>query len=420
MREYLRVLRDNPDFTRLWAANIISLLGDWFNTIVLSALVIRYSPGSEGFALTLLLLARFVPQMLLSSYAGVLIDRFNRKWLLIWSNLLRAVVVLGFIPTLNNPDLISLIYTLTVVQFTLASVFEPGQASLINKLVRPDDLIAANTLFSITWSVMLAVGAAAGGLVAVFLSEIVALLFDSLSFLIGAALLFAIRGYRYEPSVEETGGTHGKKTGLRDGLHYLRQRPDLASILIVKFGTSLGNVDTLMAIYATQVFVLGKDGQLSLGILYSAFGLGAITGPILLNRFNDGSIGRMRQLISIGFVFSTVCWVVMGLSGSLLVVCIALFIRAMGGSANWTYSSIIIQKSADDRYLGRVFSLDMMAFYIATIFSTVAHGGAVDLIGTSNVNWVAFATTFVAVMPFLVWLAFNRRFVAQPTMAAGD
>lgn len=406
MRQYLRVLRDNRDFTRLWAANIVSLLGDWFNTIVLSSLVVRLYPGSEGIAVSLLLLARFVPQMLLSPFAGVLIDRFDRKRLLIGSNLLRAVVVLGFLPALYNPDLIWTVYLLTILQFTLASVFEPGQSSMINGLVRPSDLIAANTLFSITWSVMLAVGAAIGGFVAVFLNPATALIFDSLSFLIGAGLIFAIRSYQFEARVEVQGETD--TTSIRDGLRYLRQRPDLASILMVKFGNSLGNVDTLMTIYATQIFILGDGGQLSLGILYSAFGLGAMIGPILFNRFNDGSIERMRQLITIAFILSIVCWIVMGTAQSIWVVCIALMIRAMGGSTNWTYSSIIIQKTADDRYLGRVFSLDMMMFYVATALSTIGHGSAVDFVGSQHVNWVAFGTTFVAIVPFVAWLLVNR------------
>jgi hypothetical protein len=239
--------------------------------------------------------------------------------------------------------------------------------------------------------------------------------------LLGAVLIYAIKSYQYEPLIRET---HTDNTSFRDGLRYLRARPDLASVLMVKFGNSLGNIDTLMTIYATQIFVMGTGGQLSLGILYSAFGLGAIMGPLLLNRFNDGSVWRMRQLITVGFVFSTVCWIIMGFSASIWLVCLALMIRAMGGSANWTYSSIIIQKTADDRYLGRVFSLDMMAFYIASIASTVIHGSAVDAVGSQNANWVAFGTTFVALIAFAAWVLINRWLarhqLGQPATAAAD
>jgi predicted MFS family arabinose efflux permease len=288
--------------------------------------------------------------------------------------------------------------------------------------VRPDDLIVANTLFNVTWSVMLAVGAAIGGLVATFLNAEIALLFDSVSFVIGAALIYAIRVYKAEPApahVSENAAPT-EKTTFRDGLRYLRQRPELASVLWVKFGNSLGNVDTLMTIYATQLFVLGNDGQLSLGIMYGTFGLGAIAGPVLLNRFNDGSVARIRRLITIGFIFTTVCWLVMGAATSLWVFCIGLFIRGMGGSANWTYSSIVVQKLGEDRYLGRVFSLDMMGFYAATILSTVVHGGMVDLVGSENTYVVALGTILVALPAMVVWMVMNRWLARSQRFAAEE
>jgi MFS family permease len=186
MRAYLRVLRDHPDFARLWGANVISLLGDWFNTIVLAALVVRFSPGQEGTAVSLFLLARFVPPMLLSPFAGVLIDRLNRKKLLIWSNVLRSVVVFGFLFVLNDPSLLPLVYLLTAAQFTLSTVFEPGQAALIPNIVPYQDLLRANTLFNITWSVMLALGAAAGGVIAALFGPSIALGVNVVTFLLSA------------------------------------------------------------------------------------------------------------------------------------------------------------------------------------------------------------------------------------------
>lgn len=412
MQQYVRVLRANPDFAWLWLANVISLAGDWFNTIVLSAVIIRNNPGSEGTAISLLLLARFLPPMVLSPVAGVLIDRFDRKWLLIWSNLLRVAVVLAMIPVLNNPALIGFIYLLTILQFSLGSVFEPGQSALINNVVKPDDLVAANTLFSITWSAMLAFGSAAGGIFAVSFGEEAALLFDALTFAAGAGCIWLINGYQFAGNTHTT-HSEGGLTGIREGWRYLRRRPDLAPVLLVKFGGSLGNVDALMAIYATQIFIVGDGGKLSLGIMYSAFGVGAVLGPLLLNRFNDDSIPRMRVLIAVGFVFSMLGWLVMGAATSLLILCVALLIRAMGGSSNWTYSTVIIQKSAEDRYMGRVFSLDMMGFYLATVISTVVHGRLIDLVGSQQVHLVALGTMVVALLPLALWIWWTRRLNRQ-------
>ncbi len=422
IRTYLSFLGRSPDFARLWLAQVVSLLGDWFSTIVLSALVVRYSPGNEGLAVSGLLMARFIPPMLISPAAGALVDRFDRKRLLIWSNLLRAAVVLGFLATTDNPGLLWLIYFLSVLQFTLSAIFEPGQSALIPNVVRRDDLVIANTLVTITWSVMLALGAVVGGVVATLFGARTALLIDALTFVIAAALIAAIRSYKGNAEAQ---GTAPADTSIREGLRFVRRRPDVGAVLLVKFGNSIGNIDTLMTIYATQVFVLGADGQLSLGIMYSAFGVGAILGPLLLNRFNDGSVPAMRRLIGLGFVWIALGWLVLGAAGSLIVVCLALLARAMGGSVNWTYSSIIIQKSVPDSHLGRVFALDMALFYAATVASTVVHGSIVDMLGTQQVQWVAIGTFFASLLPLTVWLWLTRWLARRSLretdpLAAGD
>jgi predicted MFS family arabinose efflux permease len=164
-----------------------------------------------------------------------------------------------------------------------------------------------------------------------------------------------------------------------------------------------------MAIFATQIFVLGEGGQLSLGIMYSAFGFGAILGPLMLNRFHRGAVAQLRRLIGIGYVAIVLGWLVLASADALVVVCIALILRAVGGSVNWTYSTVSIQKSVPDAYLGRVFSLDMAGFYLATVISTIVHGSLVDTIGSENVRVIALGTAVVSIIPLVVWAAVVRR-----------
>src|SRR5258706_9180045 len=102
MQNYILVLRRRPGYLRLCIAQAVSLLGDWFTTIALSVLVARYSGGS-GLAVSLLLLARFSPPLLVGPMAGGFVDRLNRKALLILSDAGRVVVVLGFFFS-NWPD----------------------------------------------------------------------------------------------------------------------------------------------------------------------------------------------------------------------------------------------------------------------------------------------------------------------------
>ena len=414
MRGYAQLLRNNPDYARLWFAQVISLLGDWFDTITLLTLVAVYSPEQyKGIAVSGLMLARFIPPMIISPFGGVLIDRLDRKKLMIWSNWLRALVVLGLVLTTRGPQFLWLIYALSIVQFSLSAIFEPAQSAITPALVHSDDLLQANTLGNITWSAMLAFGAAIGGVVSAVVGANVALLIDSLSFVIAALLIAPIKAYEFK-ALETKSHEPKNDTSFHEGLRFLRRNPATASTLLIKFGASLGSVDTLMTIFATQVFLLGSNGQLSLGIQYSAFGIGAIIGPPLLNRFNDGSVSAMRRLVIIGFLFAVMGWFIMGNAWSLAVLCLALIFRAMGGSANWTYSTVMIQKLVPDSYLGRVFSLDMAFYYLANVVSTLAHGSLVDALGAANIRLIALGTMVVSLIPLIVWTVLTRRFERQP------
>ena len=404
MNAYWRLLRNNPDFTRLWLAQVISLLGDWFNTIVLAVLVEKYSGGS-GLAVSLFLLARFVPPMLVGPWAGVLVDRLDRKRLLILSDLLRALVVLLLLLA-DGPQMLWLVYVLTALQFTLSAVFEPGRNALLPTLLPKEGLVLANTLGSVTWSTMLAAGAIAGGIVAAQLGTSAALVIDSLTFLVSALLIMSIRantsvaaGKRKIVEAVET----EESRGLREGLRYLRRSPATLAVLLVKAGISLGSVDTVMIIYASQLFNMGEDNSTPLSIMYAAFGAGAVAGPLLLNRFNDGQVHVMRRLIRFGFLFMSLGWLMMSGAGTLPLVALALTLRAMGTSICWTYSSVIIQKSVPDRYLGRMFSLDMTSFQFVGACSILLTGLLIDSFGVAQVRQVVLVLATISLVPLILW-----------------
>src|SRR5258708_9298281 len=96
MRRYLQLLRRHPAYARLWLAQVVSQMGDWFTTIALATLVARFTNNS-GLAVSGLMLARFIPPLLVGPLAGVIIDRLNRQYLLIISDLVRAALAIGFL-----------------------------------------------------------------------------------------------------------------------------------------------------------------------------------------------------------------------------------------------------------------------------------------------------------------------------------
>ncbi len=402
MSVYIQLLRNNPDFSRLWSAQVVSLLGDWFNMVVLSGLVARYAGENAGIAVSGFLLARMLPPLIVSPLAGVLADRFNRKYLLVASDVLRAVVVLLLIPASGGAETLWLIYVLTVMQFILSAAFEPGRNAIMPSLLPREDLVVANTLSSVTWSVMLAVGGVVGGGVGALFGKDVALFIDALTFLLSAMLIIPIKT-RSAPIVESSQNESKSDRSFMEGLRYLAKRPGVIAAILVKPGISIGSVDAVVITYGTILFAMGENGTLSLAILWSAFGVGAIIGPLLLNRFTDGTAHSLRRMIVIGFVWVTAGWFFFGLSPTLAIAAIALVVRAMGGSVNWTYSSVIIQKTVDDEYLGRMFSLDMGGFHLMATISIITVGVFTQIVGDENIRQVVIGTGVVSIIPLLLW-----------------
>ncbi|PJF40064.1 MAG: MFS transporter [Chloroflexi bacterium] len=422
-RGYLELLRNNSDFSKLWLAQVVSLLGDWFNFVVLASMVSRFSNNS-GEAISIYLLARFLPPLIVSPYAGVIVDRFNRKYVLIASDISRAIVVPLFL-LVDSPDLLWLIYLLTVIQFALSAVFEPGRNAIIPSLLPREDLVAANTLSSVTWSVMLAGGAVAGGLVAESFGAATTLLIDSATFFVSALLIVGITP-RYQHKAEsESDVKISDDRSFREGLRYLRRHSEIAAATFVKSGLSIGNIDAALIIYGTELFVRGQDGILSMSILWSAFGVGAVVGPLLTNRINDGSVQVMRRLIIIGYIAVVAGWFVFGGAPTLLLAAFALVIRGAGGSINWTYSSIIIQKETPDEYLGRMFAIDMAGFQLMTTISIIVTGQVLEHLGSEQVREVVIGTGFLSLLPLALWILLTRHLERNGTKSvapviAGD
>ena len=129
---YVELLRGNRSFRQVWLGQVVSQLGDWFDTIALYTIILHLT--GSGRAVGLLLVARFVPSFLVGSLSGVVADRFSRHSIMIISDLLRAVVVLGFL-FVRRADQLWIIYVLTVVQLALSTFFEPAKTAIIPSIV---------------------------------------------------------------------------------------------------------------------------------------------------------------------------------------------------------------------------------------------------------------------------------------------
>ena len=317
MNTYIDLLGRNHNYRNLWLAKMVSYLGDWFNLLA-SATLIASLTGS-GAAISYLFLARFLPLFFASPVAGVVADRYSRRMIMIVSDVLRALTVLGFL-LIRSDELIWLFYLLTVIQFTLSAFFTPAQSALLPKVVDEDDLVAANALDGFTWSSMLAIGAMLGGLATAYLGITAAFVIDAFTFLLSAWFVSRIDLPR--TTAHERLAQANQGSGFFEfvgGLRYLAGRPFILGLALVKAGGALiwGAINVVEIPLAETVFPLNGNGTLTLGIIYAATGIGTALGPILLRQWMGDSREASLRAITLGFVMLTLGVTGLGLANML-------------------------------------------------------------------------------------------------------
>ena len=379
MQRYLTLLRTNRNFRRLWYGQTISQLGDWFDKIALFTLTLSLT--GSGQAVGLLLLVEFLPATLISPLAGVLLDRLPRKLVMIASDLGRAALVLLLL-FVRQPEDIWLLYTAVAAKVALAAFFEPARSAILPRVCSREELPTANAISSATWSAMLAIGASLGGIVVGTLGVTAAFVLDAASFLLSALVIATIRVPEpLLPPATTTAATSRVTlwSELREGFGYLLTQPALLWIALCKAIWSLGGgILLLLTLFGREVFPLGRDGAISIGVLYAMRGIGAGIGPFLALRIGGAQPEFLRRAIPVGFWITGLGYLGLSIAPSLPVAALLVLVAHIGGSTQWVFSTALIQQQVPDRLLGRVFSTEYAAMTLATALSAFMTGVIAD------------------------------------------
>ncbi len=404
---YVELLRRNRVFRQVWLGQVVSQLGDWFDTIALFTLVLRLT--GSGKAVGLVLVARFLPSVVLGPLSGVVADRFNRRHVMIASDAARAAVVLCFL-FVRRPEQVWLVYFLTVLQLAFSAFFEPARSAALPSVVRPADLVTANSLSSVTWSAMLTLGAAVGGPVTGWFGTDAAFVIDSLTYLVSGALVWRMR-LPPRPPREKRRLTLAKTLGITDtleGLRYVRGRPRVLATLLVKPAWGLGGgIMTLLPVFGEKVFPVGRDAAVGMSVLYVARGIGTAVGPVLTRRFYSETRRQMENAIGISFVVAGAFYVLFGSARSFALALCWLAVAHMAGSVLWVFSTVLLQATVDDEFRGRVFAAELMLMTLSMAASNYATGEALDRFNYSP-RVVTVATGLFFILPGLVWFLTRR------------
>ena len=382
---YVEFFFSNAKFRRLWAASVISLLGEWFNTIALFFLILEYS-GSE-FLLGILFSVRMALFAVSQPVNGLLADRFSRKSLMLWANLLQVGLALSFL-LVDGPEDMWWLVTLSGLMMLLHGVYVTAERAALPNIVDEEDLITANAIDSASWSTALCIGAMLGGIVVSIWGTDMAFIIDSYTFLLSSLLLIPLNfTQNIDPSMK--GPLFSKAiANIKIGWSRIYSDKKLLRIVFAKSSWNLagaGLAGVFLVLAGSEL--TGYGAAFGFGLFFFARGIGTGIGPLLARAiFKDKD--KWPSLIGILVTISGFFYLLVGLSLEIyLPLTVLLIICAHSASGgNWVLSTVLTQTWVEDEVRGRVFSMDMLILGSSAALSTTVAGYLVEYQGLTLKN----------------------------------
>lgn len=409
LSDYWRLARTNRNFRRLWCAQIISEIGDWFYAVAIYSLLLEFTGKASSVGIALVL--QVLPQTFIGPVAGVINDRISRKKVMIAADLARVLIV-GCMLLVRSRSMVWLIYPLLFLETIMWGFFEPARTAALPNIAPKEDLIIANTLQSTTWSANFAIGALLGGLVAAFLGRPAVFVINAGSFLFSALLIS--RMDFHEAHTEAHGPLRLLELvdfkPIADGIRYVRADIRLLATMLVKTGIGImGASWVIFPVMGERVFPLhghglsgARGGMFSMSLLMAARGVGSLVGPLAAASWAGQNQGRLRSLILAGLTIGGIGYMLLGTAPSLLLACSAVMFAHMGASNIWVSSTTLLQMNTDDRFRGRVFSADLGVAMLMMAISTFSAGRIID--AGISVRELAVGVGLTVMLPAASWL----------------
>jgi MFS family permease len=374
MNPFLSLLRRNHNYRNTWIGQVVSEIGDHFNNVAVFGLVLAQT--HNGMVVTGVMLARAVPAILAGPLAGVLLDRFDRKRMMIVSDLVRAVVALGFILTVDRTET-WLVYLLSGLLMLASPFFTSGRAAILPSIATKEELHTANSLTQTTQWTTLSLGAFLGGAAVTQFGFRLAFVANSLSFLISALCISRLflpgRGFRPpRASVTESEVVRPWHEYV-EGLRYMRSRPLILGIGMIAVGwaTGGGAAQILFSIFGEMVFNRGPAG---IGTIWGCAGLGLVIGGAIAYKIGPRlSFQNYKRAVVICYLLHGSAYILFSQMRNFAwaLVFIAISRAAVGVSSVLNMGQLL--RHVADAYRGRVFAtIESMTWSVMMVSMTLA------------------------------------------------
>lgn len=343
----MKSLLANRSFVWLWAGQFLSLAGDWGRDMALLFWVFQ-STAHSPLARAGILIAQFGPSLVVSPFAGVLVDRLRARNVLIYCDVLRAIVA-GLQVWAASTNNLGAVLILMVISSVAAQFFVPARSVLTREIVPQEGLYAANSLSNALYNTMTVMGPVLGSTAYFALGTPSLLAFDGATFLVSAACVAAVP---LAPRVETTRSRTGMIQDFKDGVSYATARPALRGLFAATgallLGTGLAAVTDIFLV--TDVLQLPEN---RVAWMQTVQGASMLVASLLL-----GYMANRLPRPSIGFTLSLLTtagglWIT-GAASGLFILLLGGTVIGIGDTASSISGGTLLQTEVESKYLGRV------------------------------------------------------------------
>lgn len=417
-----RFLRRYPDFTRLWLGQTLSQLGSRVTLVALPLLAITTLHAST-LEVGLLTGAETVPFLILGLPAGVWVDRWRKRPVLIYADVARGVL-LATIPIAYALDGLTMaqLFVVAIGVGACTVLFDVAYQSYVTTLVDPADLLGANSRLEASFSLAALVGPGLGGVLVQALKAATAMLVDAVSYAVSALAILSIRGA--EPDEADPADEAGAPPALRmaaavgEGIRYVFRHALLARIACCAalFNMFSGVAMAVYLVYAVRQLELSAA---TIGLLFSAGGLGALIGTVLTER--AGHRFGVGAILSLGAAVQGAAFLLVPAApqSSPLPFFFAAMLLETLFSPLWNVTQISLRLIVTPSQMhGRMTATMRFITWGALPLGSLAGGLLGDAIGLRNTLWVGAAGSAVSALPVVFGPLRKLREMPEPAAAA--
>ena len=413
----LRTTLAQPAVRSVLGAGLVSLTGDWVLRVGLAYYVYALTGSTVASAVTLL--ASFVPQIVLSSLAGVFVDRWNPKRTMVATNLLLAGGLLPLLLVSRAGD-VWMVYLVMAWEGIVQQFFAPAEQKTLPHVADSEQLFTVNALFSQNRDASRLLGAALGGVLVAAGGLVPVVLVDVASFLIAAALIARIRLATSAPTPRSTMSLRGRVSEVRDewidGLRLSGRERVLRTLLVFLAVVSVGE-GTMGTLFAPFVRSVLHGTGAAFGLINAAQAVGGIGGgflavlrgrrpdPVAVLGYAAAAFGTVDLIL---FLYP-LAWPAVWPAATLIAG------AGIAGAFMLTAAITLLQQHTTDRYRGRVFGALGAVEGLAIAIGTIAAGVLARVFGIVPVLSIQGAGYIVAGALVLVRLHMPRRLAAAPS-----